>query len=180
MFGSENIKIDSLSVESKIDESDTLYCPGSELSPKLSQLTETQQTSFFQKPESRSNSDQVPNIRFRTIHPPDFNILKSLHNSIFPIRFFSLPLWNLNFVFPFPLTFEFLLFSPPLNTCLNWNSRYETGFFKNVVFHRGILSWGAVDSQSPEKLVGFVTAKCMSEAEALVRLDDILLKFLTH
>ncbi|CAI5467839.1 unnamed protein product [Closterium sp. Yama58-4] len=43
---------------------------------------------------------------------------------------------------------------------------YEAEFYSNVVHHRGIISWGAVDPCKPDRLVGFITARLVPPAEA--------------
>ncbi|CAI5484019.1 unnamed protein product, partial [Closterium sp. Yama58-4] len=43
---------------------------------------------------------------------------------------------------------------------------YESEFYSNVVHHRGIISWGAVDPCKPDRLVGFITARLVPPAEA--------------
>ncbi|CAI5487933.1 unnamed protein product [Closterium sp. Naga37s-1] len=45
---------------------------------------------------------------------------------------------------------------------------YESEFYSNVVHHRGIISWGAVDPCQPDQLVGFLTARLVPPAEAQV------------
>ncbi|GJP44235.1 hypothetical protein CLOM_g3616 [Closterium sp. NIES-68] len=43
---------------------------------------------------------------------------------------------------------------------------YEAEFYDNVVHHRGIISWGAVDPSQPGRLIGFITARLVPPAEA--------------
>ncbi|CAI5967532.1 unnamed protein product [Closterium sp. NIES-65] len=59
---------------------------------------------------------------------------------------------------PFP-------FSPP-SPPPPYSIRYESEFYSNVVHHRGIISWGAVDPCQPDRLVGFITARLVPPAEA--------------
>ncbi|CAI5963240.1 unnamed protein product [Closterium sp. NIES-64] len=59
---------------------------------------------------------------------------------------------------PFP-------FSPP-SPPPHYSIRYESEFYSNVVHHRGIISWGAVDPCQPDRLVGFITARLVPPAEA--------------
>ncbi|CAI5967530.1 unnamed protein product [Closterium sp. NIES-65] len=61
---------------------------------------------------------------------------------------------------PFP-------FSPP-SPPPPYSIRYESEFYSNVVHHRGIISWGAVDHCQPDRLVGFITARLVPPAEAQV------------
>ncbi|CAI5957961.1 unnamed protein product [Closterium sp. NIES-65] len=53
---------------------------------------------------------------------------------------------------------------------------YESEFYSNVVHHRGIISWGAVDPCQPDRLVGFLTARLVPPAEAQ---RDWLVGFIT-